>query len=109
MLKYVLFEPYFAAYNQRVERTLGQTELAERFVAETKELEERYSIKAAEENEKFRAVYDKTRSEAAREYDRMVTDARAQAQRKIRAEAQRYASTETHAQPGVQPQRTHCT
>ena len=32
-LKYFLFDPYFAAYNERKDRTLGQSELAERFVA----------------------------------------------------------------------------
>ena len=29
ILKYVLFEPYYAAFNERQERTVGRTELAD--------------------------------------------------------------------------------
>ena len=71
-LKYLLFEPYFAADNQRQERTLGKTELAERFVAEARELEEKFSTRAQEANDRFREVYDKARLEAVKEYDRLV-------------------------------------
>jgi F-type H+-transporting ATPase subunit b len=76
-LKYLLFEPYYAAYKERQERTLGKTELAERFVAEARDLEEKYTIKAQEANDRFREVYDKARLEAVKEYDRVVNEARA--------------------------------
>lgn len=78
VLKYVLFGPYFKAFNQRNESTVGQTELAERYVNETKALEEEFAVKAKSANEKFRSVYDQTRAEALKEYDRLVNEARAQ-------------------------------
>ncbi len=88
-LKYVLFGPYFAAYNQRNDRTVGQTELAERFVNETRELEERFSKRAQEVNERFKAVFDKSRSEAMKEYDRMIGEARTKAKSLVEDTRQR--------------------
>lgn len=76
LLKYVLFRPYFAAYNERAARTVGKTELAERYVIEARELEERYAKKAQDVNAAFKAVYDQTRAEAVKEYDRLLNDAR---------------------------------
>lgn len=93
VLKYVLFTPYFAAYNERNNRTVGKTELAERYIAETKALEEKFAQTAQEVNERFKAVYDKTRAEALKDYDQLVNDARARSrtlvedtQKKIRGE-----------------------
>lgn len=77
VLKKVLFEPYFAAFHERKERTEGVTEAAERYVHEAKALEEKYSQKAQAINAQFRAIYDKTRTDALREYDRVVQQARA--------------------------------
>lgn len=75
-LKYFLFGPYYQAYHERNERTVGKTELAERFVAETRELEDKFASRAREVNERYKALYDKSRGEAMKEYDRLVTDAR---------------------------------
>lgn len=83
ILKYILFTPYFKAYNERNLRTVGQTELAEKFVTETRELEEKFAAKASEVNDRYKAVYDKTRSEALKEYDRMVNESRAQSKRLV--------------------------
>jgi F-type H+-transporting ATPase subunit b len=79
VLKNVLFEPYFAAFHERRERTVGQAEAAERYVHEAKELEAQYSAKAQEINAEFRAIYDKTRSETQKEYDRVIQEARSKA------------------------------
>jgi F0F1-type ATP synthase membrane subunit b/b' len=76
-LKLFLFEPYYTAYKERQDRTLGKTELAERFVAEARELEERYAVRAQEANDRFREVFDKARLEAVKEHDRVVSEARA--------------------------------
>lgn len=83
VLKYVLFTPYFNAYNERSNRTVGQAELAERYVNETRELEEKFAAKATEVNERYKAVFDKTRGEAMKEYDRLVTESRDQSKRLI--------------------------
>jgi len=79
VLKTVLFEPYFAAFRERRERTVGQAEAAERYIHEAKALEEQYSAKAQAINSEFRAIYDKTRSETQKEYDRVIQDARGKA------------------------------
>jgi F0F1-type ATP synthase membrane subunit b/b' len=78
-LKDILFRPYFEAYNERNERTVGKAEQAERFVAETRELEEKFAIRAREVNERYKLVYDRSRNEALKEYDRLVTEARQRA------------------------------
>ncbi len=83
VLKYVLFAPYFKAYNERNLRTVGQTELAERYVNQTRELEEKFALKASEVNERYKAVYDKTRGEAMKEYDRLVSESRVLAKRLV--------------------------
>lgn len=79
VLKYLLFTPYFKAYNERNLRTVGQTELAEQYISETRQLEERFAQRATEINEKYKDVFDKTRAEANRSYDQVVFDARAKA------------------------------
>jgi F0F1-type ATP synthase membrane subunit b/b' len=83
ILKYLLFTPYYAAYVERRERTLGKTELAERFVSEARELEAQYGIRAQEANDRFRTVYDSARTEAVKEYDRLVSQARAKSRTMI--------------------------
>lgn len=79
VLKHVLFEPYFKAYVARNEATVGQAELAERYLAETKDLEEQFAVKAQTANERFRAIFEKTRGETVKEHDRLVTEARTRA------------------------------
>lgn len=78
-LKYLLFTPYFSAFNERNNRTVGKTELAEKFLAESKELEETYNRKAQEVNEKYRTVYNQARVEATKEYDRVIQETRSKA------------------------------
>lgn len=76
VLKYFLFGPYFEAFNKRAESTVGQAELAERYLAETKDLEDQFAMKAQVANERYRSVYDQTRGEALKEYDKLVSEAR---------------------------------
>ncbi len=83
VLKYLLFKPYFAAYNERNQRTVGQTELAEKYLLETKDLEERFAVKATEVNERYRAVFEQTRQEANKEFDSVVNGARARAKQLV--------------------------
>ncbi len=76
VLKKVLFEAYFAAFRERKERTVGQAEAAERYIHEAKQLEEKFSAKASAINSQFKAIYDKTRADAMKEYDRVIQEAR---------------------------------
>jgi F-type H+-transporting ATPase subunit b len=77
VLKGVVFGPYFKSYLERQERTVGRAELAEKFISETKDLEVQYSVKAQEINENVKAVYDRSRSEAMKQYDQTINAARA--------------------------------
>lgn len=76
ILKYVLFKPYFGAYLERSNRTVGKTELAERYVTETRALEEQFARLAQESNERYKAIYDQARAEATRDYENVVNEAR---------------------------------
>jgi len=78
-LSNLLFKPYLRAFTKRTEQTVGKTDLAERFIEETKELEVEYSTKARQLNQKTKAIYDESRSEAMKQYDQIVTEARVKA------------------------------
>jgi F-type H+-transporting ATPase subunit b len=75
-LHFILFKPYFRAYVDRVERTMGRAELAERFLAESQSLQSEYERKARELSAQFKTIFDGSRSTAMREYDQLVNDAR---------------------------------
>ncbi len=72
----LIFKPYLAAHNERVRRTAGQEDSAERVLQEVTSLRTQYESKAREVNSTFRAIYDQSRTEAMREHDRLVTAAR---------------------------------
>ena len=76
VLHFVLFKPYFMAFKERVEKTMGQTEQAERYIAEAQELQHQYETKARKLSGEYKAIYDRSRGEAMREYDRLVGEAR---------------------------------
>jgi len=101
-LKYLLFGPYFAAFNERQARTLGKTELAERYLAESRAMEETYALRAREANDRYREVFDKSRAETNKQYEQLVSDARNQS--KVRIEEMR-AQIRKEIQ-GVQTQLT---
>jgi len=75
----LVFRPYHRAFEERVRRTEGNTETAERIIAESKELEVEYEQKARALNNETRVIFDHSRTEAMREYDRMVSQARERA------------------------------
>lgn len=75
----VVFKPYHRAYEERVKRTHGNAEVAERILAETKELEVEFEQKARLLNYETKGIFDSERSEAMKEYDRTVSQARERA------------------------------
>lgn len=79
ILYYLVFKPYYAASKERGRRTVGSYEFAERLIDETKDLEQSYEKKAREMNSQFKYIYDVARSEALREYDKVVAESRAKA------------------------------
>lgn len=76
VLHFVLFKPYFLAYIERKQRTVGNTDVAERVTTETRDLEVKYEQKARELNSQHKGIYDASRTEALKEYDRLVSEAR---------------------------------
>lgn len=75
-LTQLIFKPYLAAYNERANRTLGNEEFADRMVAEADDLNSEFETKARKMNFQFKAIYDQTRTEAMREHDRLVSQAK---------------------------------
>lgn len=82
-LKYVLFDAYYKAFESRAERTVGQVDMAEKYLNDTKALEMEYSAQARKINEEYRTIYDQTKSEATKEYSKVVEAARAEAKAQI--------------------------
>ncbi len=95
-LKYLLFEPYFAAFDERQKRTLGKTEQAEKYMAESRSLEEKFAAQARLANDQYRAVFDKSRTEAQKEYAQLVTQAREHAKIKTEDVRQKVRSEISH-------------
>ncbi|MCB0407214.1 MAG: ATP synthase F0 subunit B [Bdellovibrionales bacterium] len=96
IISQVLFKPYLRAFDKRREQTVGKTDTAERFVAETKELENEYETKAREISRKFKVLYDESRTQALKEHDRLVAEARAKA-KELTEKAQQQISEEMAA------------
>lgn len=76
VLNQILFKPYFKAYTERVARTMGRAELAEKYLAESQVLQKEYETKARELSTQFKTVFDGSRAEAVKEYDEIVGQAR---------------------------------
>lgn len=94
VLNKVLFTPYIAALDERRERTEGQSETAEKYFEEAKTLQEQYTAKMRELNDRQKDIYDQSRGEAQKRYDEVVTTAREKtknvvenAQKELKAEA----------------------
>ncbi len=77
-LSNLLFKPYFKAFVQRKERTVGKTDLAEKYALEAKELQAKYESKAREINSQYKVIYDQSRGAATKEAEQIVSEARAQ-------------------------------
>ena len=82
-LKLVLFDPYFRAYLERSKQTFGQVGEAEKYNAESKELEAKYAREARKINEEYKMIYDKIRSEAMKTYEAKLAAAREEAKANI--------------------------
>jgi len=70
------FKPYMAAYKERLRRTSGQEHTAEQMLSQVQTLRSEYEHKARDVNAQYKAIYDRSRTEALREYDRIVQSAR---------------------------------
>ena len=76
ILSQLVFKPYLRAYLERVGRTSGSEDHAGRLLEETKSLEEEFQVKARSINEKFSQIFDRSKSDATKEQDRILGQAR---------------------------------
>lgn len=74
-----VFGPYVHAYELRLEKTKGSEVLAEEFQKKAVELHSEYQEKAREVHGHIHQIFQKNRSEALADFDRIVNQARQQA------------------------------
>lgn len=70
-----IFAPYFKAYEGRQGQTVGYQKKAEQIFAQTRELEMHYQRKARGLTAEIQSIYDKAKSEAAKEQERIQQEA----------------------------------
>ena len=76
-LNHVLFKPYLTAHLERIARTTGSEESAQKDLQEAAEIGQVYEQRARNINKEFNEIYQKNRIEAQTEYDRLIARARA--------------------------------
>lgn len=75
----LVVKPYYNAYLERQKRTQGNQNLAETLTTQARDLEAAYQAKARELNLQIKDIYDRARSEASKEQDKINTEAREKA------------------------------
>ncbi len=75
-LNTLVFKPYFAAFEERSSRTVGDQDLAEQVLEETKTLQLEYEQKARKLNLEHKTIYDESKTKALEKYDSIVSTAR---------------------------------
>lgn len=76
ILFYGVFIPFAKAHNERVNRTKGSEADADDFLKKKAELYVEFETKARDVNEQIKTIYDEYRSEANKEYEKIVSDAK---------------------------------
>lgn len=79
-LYFLVFKPYFKAFEERKNRTVGNQEIAEKYLVEATELQSHYETEARALNAEIKSIFDKRRTEALREYENLVGESRNKAQ-----------------------------
>jgi F0F1-type ATP synthase membrane subunit b/b' len=74
-----VFNPFFKAYDIRLEKTKGVESVAKDTIEETKNLNLIFQSKARESNDKIRNIYDTERSVAQKKSEEIIKDAKADA------------------------------
>jgi F-type H+-transporting ATPase subunit b len=90
-LNFYLFKPYYKAVEERENRTLGGEDLALEIQQKTTELHSQYQIKAKSVSQKIKTIYDAQRSDALKEYDTIVGQARQQSASLLESNNQKIA------------------
>lgn len=85
----------------RGEKTVGNTESAEKLLAESRDLEAQYEQKARELNTKVRGIYEQSRQQALREQEKQMAEARLRAKQIIEDNKQKVQAEVARAQQDI--------
>lgn len=102
VLYFLILKPYFKAYVERVDRTMGRAELAERYIAESHALQSEYENKARSMSASYKSIFDESRTKAMREYDQMVGEARNAAKTQLESSKEKIRSQLTTARKDLE-------
>ena len=106
ILSNVLFKPYYKAFLTRGEKTVGNTEHAERLLAESHDLEAEYEQKAREMNVKVRAIFEENRQQGMREQEKYMAEARSKAKQILDENKQKVQTEVTRARQDLNKEVT---
>lgn len=106
VLSNVLFKPYYKAFLTRGEKTVGNTESAEKTLAEARDMEATYEQKAREMNVKVRAIFEENRQQGLREQEKYMAEARTKAKQIIDENKQKVQGEVTRARQDLNKEVT---
>lgn len=83
ILSRVVFRPYLRAFLKREESTVGSEENAEKLLQEASELSEKLQEKSKKISLEQMSIYNEVRQEAQKDFDRLVGEARVEADKEL--------------------------
>ena len=81
----IVVKPYYSAFQERQNKTVGNEQVAETLGDQTRELEAAFQRKARELNLDIKEIYDNAKTEASREQTKIQTEAREKAKAQLEA------------------------
>lgn len=82
-LRYLVFNPYLKAYEERRRRTVGSQDVAKEILADIAVREEQYSKEAKDINARIKVIFDEKRTLASKETNAIIAEAQTVAQEKL--------------------------
>lgn len=82
-LKYFIFSPYLAAYEERRRRTVGSVGAGKELQAEIESLEAQFAKEARSLNDQIKVMFDEKRAKAQKESNAIISNAQKLAQDKL--------------------------
>lgn len=79
----IAFKPYLAAYDERMRRTVGGQEEAEKLLAQAAEKEELYKEEAKKLNSEIKAIFAEKNEKAKGEVEGILKEAKSQAEAEV--------------------------
>ncbi len=78
-LKFIVFKPYLNAYDERIRRTVGGEEEAEKLLAEADDVERQYKEAAKKLNGEINSIFADQNSKAKKEIEQIMAVAKKEA------------------------------